>query len=144
MGFFLVYWVYRRELHRLKSLELPVRILSFEIQNLAHESGILLTIANRNPSSTVKESSTWNLGNPQCGIQNPKLSAWINKPQSRFLGQGIRNPDPSTWNPALQRGIQNPRMSWISFHGAKIEVHILRACSICQNWSAGPLPDQSD
>jgi len=75
MGFLLAYWVYRRELHRLKSLELPVRILSFEIQNLAH--GIW------NPSNDCKPESKFHCQGIQY-LESRKSTVW--NPESKTVG----------------------------------------------------------
>ena len=36
--------------------------------------------------------------------------------ESKFHWQRIRNPVPGVWN--LQRGIENPRLSWVPLYGA--------------------------
>ena len=54
-----------------------------------------------------------------CGIRNTvKFCLW--NPESWVLESGLRN---------TQRGIQNPRLSWIPLHGASQRSHKLFVCS---------------
>ena len=46
------------------------------------------------------------------------LAIEIHNPQSTFHWQGIQNLVPGVHNP--QHGIQNPRLSWITLHGAMV------------------------
>ena len=46
------------------------------------------------------------------------LAIGIHNPQSTFRWRGIQNLVPGVHNP--QHGIQNPRLSWITLHGAMV------------------------
>ena len=52
----------------------------------------------------------------QYSAQRIPSSDW--NPQSTFHWQGIQNLVPGVHNP--QHGIQNPRLSWITLHGAMV------------------------
>ena len=64
----------------------------------------------RNPSPVIR--------NPSPGTWNPTPGIWNPSPGIRNPSPGIRNPSPDIRN-SLHR-IQNPRLSWIPLHGAKL------------------------
>ena len=56
--------------------------------------------------------------NPEYSSRIPESHYLINdwNPESNFHWQRIQNPEPGIRNPL--RGVQNPRLSWFSLHGA--------------------------
>ncbi|CAH3190939.1 unnamed protein product [Porites evermanni] len=64
-------------------------------------------------------------GNLSPGIRNLSPGIWNPSPGIQNPSPGIRNPSPGIWNPSpgirnSQHRIQNPRLSWIPLHGAKL------------------------
>ena len=103
--------------------------------SLLTTSNVQLRLATCNGLRNPENFCLWN---PECGkicLWNPE-SGKILLVESGLLGFGIRNPtinwnpdiqNPSStdkyWNPVIvirnpQRGVQNPRLSWIPSHGA--------------------------
>ena len=70
--------------------------------------------------SILETVTSWNRGLWSLEYSSKNLEStddWY--PESIFQGQKIRNPVPETVkNP--RRGIQNPKLSWISLHGSKL------------------------
>ena len=110
-----------------KVIQIPETFCLWNPESWALESGN----SSRNPESRYNDWKSeskfhWQgIRTPSPGIWNPSPGIWNPSPAIRNSSPGTRNPSPGIRNPSpgirnsLHR-IQNPRLSWIPLHGAKL------------------------
>ena len=110
-----------------KVIQIPETFCLWNPESWALESGN----SSRNPESRYNDWKSeskfhWQgIRTPSSEIWNPSRGIWNPSPAIRNSSPGTRNPSPGIRNPSpgirnsLHR-IQNPRLSWIPLHGAKL------------------------